>query len=518
MPHTSGISGRSLVPDFSQGFEALSRGISIGLARREKEQEEEKQGLERQQKGELAKQVLADDGGAEEALSQIFLIDPVFGKNIQGLADRRNDQEIKNTQRIVETGAKAAVFISGIEDNQQSIKAIGDHIKNIQRENVSDQEKSARIKKWVDIANETPLQRGLSLQKMQILGTATDVVLRNATTLQQTEQQQIQQGTRNLLEGIRNDVPAIQNEKLNRIRQNLLGRGKDTRVVDAILQAPTDPELVGNRNDLIDQFLTRTRAPEEARTVRTEERAAARKAPVPFTTIGKARADLKAGNITQEDFNSLQKAPQEFKSSVGKLIGDRQIAIEEFGADSEQVQAITAAIESDSKGEGPKLSDVGGVRKEFTKLSGDFIKIRDAFKKVQRSGADPTAAGDLALIFNFMKILDPGSVVRESEFATAQNSGSVPSRIRAQYNKILRGERLDDIQRKDFVDRSKQLFEGQRTSQIALEKSFNTLATSQGMKPEDVVIDFVGEFRPTGTGEKTLNLSGMTDKQLIEGF
>jgi len=34
-----------------------------------------------------------------------------------------------------------------------------------------------------------------------------------------------------------------------------------------------------------------------------------------------------------------------------------------------------------------------------------------------------------------MKILDPGSVVREGEFATAQNSAGIPERIRAKYNR-----------------------------------------------------------------------------------
>jgi len=103
-----------------------------------------------------------------------------------------------------------------------------------------------------------------------------------------------------------------------------------------------------------------------------------------------------------------------------------------------------------------------------------------------------------------MKILDPGSVVRESEFATAANSAGVPDRIRNQYNRILRGERLAPNQRKDFVDRANQLFEGQRDSQVQLENSFRALAISQGMKPEEVIIDFIGEFRPAGKGSKKI--------------
>jgi len=39
-------------------------------------------------------------------------------------------------------------------------------------------------------------------------------------------------------------------------------------------------------------------------------------------------------------------------------------------------------------------------------------------------------------------MLDPGSVVRESEFATAQNAAGVPDQVRNMYNKVLSGTRL----------------------------------------------------------------------------
>lgn len=99
------------------------------------------------------------------------------------------------------------------------------------------------------------------------------------------------------------------------------------------------------------------------------------------------------------------------------------------------------------------------LRKEFTGLSKDFIKQRDAFGRVEASGNDPSPAGDLALIFNYMKILDPNSVVRESEFATAENTGSIPDRIWKSYNKVLQGERLAPAQRQDFLNRANLLFE-----------------------------------------------------------
>ncbi len=217
------------------------------------------------------------------------------------------------------------------------------------------------------------------------------------------------------------------------------------------------------------------------------------KAAKPSTEIGQARQDLQSGFITQDEFNTITSTPEGFQSKVGKLIGDRQKIIAAFGEGSSQERAISEAISSDSRGEKPKLSDVAGLRKEFTGLSGDFITMRDAIGKVRVAAGTPSAAGDLALIFNYMKILDPNSVVRESEFATAANAAGVPERIRAQYNKVVDGERLSVKTREDFVGTANRLFDNQLKNQRALETSFSATAKRLNMNPRNVVTDFIVE-------------------------
>jgi len=98
------------------------------------------------------------------------------------------------------------------------------------------------------------------------------------------------------------------------------------------------------------------------------------------------------------------------------------------------------------------------LRDEYTKSSTEFVKVRDAFDRVKASTEDPDAAGDIALIFNYMKMLDPGSVVREGEFATAQNAGGIDSAVYNMYNKLLEGERLQPKQRAMFEGRARKLF------------------------------------------------------------
>lgn len=143
------------------------------------------------------------------------------------------------------------------------------------------------------------------------------------------------------------------------------------------------------------------------------------------------------------------------------------------------------------------------IRDRYDKKSGDFTKVRDAYDRIEASATDPSPAGDLALIFNYMKMLDPGSVVRESEFATAQNAASVPERVRSSFNRVLSGEKLSPKQRKDFVGRANSLMnkanarqEKDRDEAVRLGKQWG--ATEQdifGVPAEQQEVQTIGRFQ-----------------------
>ena len=130
------------------------------------------------------------------------------------------------------------------------------------------------------------------------------------------------------------------------------------------------------------------------------------------------------------------------------------------------------------------------LRKSFEGQTKDFVKVRDAYRRIEAAAKKPTAAGDMALIFNFMKVLDPGSTVREGEFATAQNATGVPSRVMNMYNNIISGERLNPVQRKDFVGQANNLYTAQLGGLEQLENQYTGLAQSFGLNPKNVIIDY----------------------------
>jgi len=118
-----------------------------------------------------------------------------------------------------------------------------------------------------------------------------------------------------------------------------------------------------------------------------------------------------------------------------------------------------------------------------------FVLQRNAFGRILASAQDPSAAGDLALIFNYMKVLDPGSTVREGEFATAQNSAGIPARLRGTYNRIFEGKRLAPEQRVDFVDRAKRLFKNAELQAAKTKTQFSNLARNNRIDPSGVIRD-----------------------------
>ncbi len=128
------------------------------------------------------------------------------------------------------------------------------------------------------------------------------------------------------------------------------------------------------------------------------------------------------------------------------------------------------------------------LRDEFTKITKDYRDVSASYAKIESAANNPSAAGDLALIFGYMKMLDPGSTVREGEFATAQNSAGIPQQVVNMYNRALNGERLAPEQRSDFAAQAKNVFGVYQRQYDNMQSQYEGLATRFGVAPEDVIV------------------------------
>ena len=141
------------------------------------------------------------------------------------------------------------------------------------------------------------------------------------------------------------------------------------------------------------------------------------------------------------------------------------------------------------KPEGPDLTAQAGLRKEWMANNKDFKNIRDSYVKVQGAAKSPSAANDLALVFSYMKMLDPGSVVRETEFANAQNAAGVPERVRNVWNNLKSGEILNEVQRNDFVGVARQVYEDQENIYRQDLERYRGIASAGGLDPTSTIPD-----------------------------
>lgn len=126
---------------------------------------------------------------------------------------------------------------------------------------------------------------------------------------------------------------------------------------------------------------------------------------------------------------------------------------------------------------------------DFSKQTEQYSQVRDAVQNMQTAAADNSGAGDIQMIFAFMKAQDPGSTVREGEFATAQNSAGIPGWVRAQYNKALSGERLTKEQRSNFLRLGEANFAKAKKQHDKVKERYSKRATAYGLDPSRVTFD-----------------------------
>jgi len=133
---------------------------------------------------------------------------------------------------------------------------------------------------------------------------------------------------------------------------------------------------------------------------------------------------------------------------------------------------------------------------QFRSQTKESAAMADNFRKMQVN-ASGTPAADVALVFAFMKMIDPTSTVRESEQAQARNAAGIPTRIRAWYNNALKGTTLEDETRLDLLNQARGMAAAQQTSFEIVRQDFGRLAEAFELDPEDVTIDFFEGFKFT---------------------
>jgi len=135
-----------------------------------------------------------------------------------------------------------------------------------------------------------------------------------------------------------------------------------------------------------------------------------------------------------------------------------------------------------------KIKLEGELRDDYRKDSSNFVEISRQAKIIESSLNDDSAAGTLASATAFMKMLDPGSVVRESELAMAMKTNGALDRMGNYINVIQSGQVLTKQQKADFAKLIKAYSNASNEAQRNLNKKYGQIASEYGLDPKRVAV------------------------------
>jgi hypothetical protein len=112
-------------------------------------------------------------------------------------------------------------------------------------------------------------------------------------------------------------------------------------------------------------------------------------------------------------------------------------------------------------GEGQKgFENEVNLKKMFSNepIYKDYSDMQSAFKQVQSSLKQENPIGDVAAATKIMKLLDPGSVVRESELGISMAAAGKMDRLQNYVTNWQNGTKLTPTQRQDFQNLANELY------------------------------------------------------------
>jgi hypothetical protein len=119
-----------------------------------------------------------------------------------------------------------------------------------------------------------------------------------------------------------------------------------------------------------------------------------------------------------------------------------------------------------------------------------FNEMKSAYGQINAGLNAVSAAGDLTAATKFMKLLDPGSVVRESELYIAMDATGVLDKATNYYSRLSRGEKLTPSQREDFRNIATQLYKAAENTKLNYDKQYEEIARSNNLDPSKIIVNY----------------------------
>jgi hypothetical protein len=128
------------------------------------------------------------------------------------------------------------------------------------------------------------------------------------------------------------------------------------------------------------------------------------------------------------------------------------------------------------------------LRKEWQTRKGQYTELKSTYGKIKISAASKNGPGDIALITGFMKMIDEGAIVRETDFALARDTGGLLQELKNQAGKLQSGAifTLDSKQRQEYVNLANQYLNAAEERANQEKKSLGYVVKKHNLNPENV--------------------------------
>jgi len=278
--------------------------------------------------------------------------------------------------------------------------------------------------------------------------------------------------------------------------------GAQTTIGLMIATMPGGKELLENVDKTLSTGRAEALAPEELR----QKIAAANEAVAAATTaqatatnaaekaaadaaLARAKSDKAEVDAQYADRNALADLKKK-AADLGLTKAQTDSALAQgrkFGA-----EASAALLELEALREGDALSTPKAfeqeekIRKEWQLRTKVLGELQGTFNTLKASSESANGPGDIALITGFMKMLDPGSVVRETEFATARDTAGMFTQLQNKLEKAQNGQLLTPTQRKEYVALAQKYLDSAQKKADEDKKALGVVVKNYRLNPDNV--------------------------------
>jgi hypothetical protein len=200
-----------------------------------------------------------------------------------------------------------------------------------------------------------------------------------------------------------------------------------------------------------------------------------------------------------EQSERTQESQMQRVAETAGRTSERQTAQQEFMAEQNRLNREQREREAAMRADKPEKT-LGAVPADIAKVEMDLAKqfrgdktvqahqlMQNEMRQLEALAAEGNPQSDQALITKFAKILDPGSVVRETEFAITEKGGGVLTSLQNTLDKARGTGRLQPAQRQQMLQAARSLTSGVGEEYAKKRKEYADQGALYGARPQAII-------------------------------